>query len=595
MRLGTMWSSRLFWKLVIIYGGLNLLIAATFPLALSRSEEERIIGRVRERLHGIALLTRDRVQRELVEERRGGLQTQVRKVAALTDVRVTVVAADGVVLADSDAPAEKMQNHSNREEFLEAEQRGLGDAIRRSATLGIPFLYFALPVKNEREDVVAYVRVAEQVQTIKQSTQASMRRMWLLAFGVALLAAPITYVVAGRIVRPLAELTAVAKEVADGKYRQSISVGGRDEVGDLARAFSRMAKELTRRMAQLEDQNQRMSTVLSGMEEGVLAVDSDRRILVANEACARLLGIEYEDFVGRPFLEVARNADIDAAINETLSSGETASKEISFTSPQRRVVGLFATALPMEPERGAVVVLHDVTELRRLENLRRDFVANVSHELKTPLASIQAYSETLKLGAIDDPENNLRFVQRILDQATLLNQLITDLLQLARVETGKEAFQFESIDLGACVRDQVNDVEQLARQKDIHLQMDGEDGVTAWADRRGVETIITNLLGNAIKYTPAAGQVTVRWRSTGDSAILEIADTGIGIAPEDQQRVFERFFRVDKARSRAMGGTGLGLSIVKHLCQAFGGAVQLQSQLQQGSTFRVILPASDKS
>lgn len=589
-----MWSSRLFWKLVVIYGGLNFVIASTFPIALSQSEEANVIGHVRSRLQGICVLARDRVQADLRNKEHGELAQMVREIAELTDVRVTLVAGDGAVIAESDTNVDTMQNHSNREELGEARQDGSGDALRRSATIGVPFLYFALPVKDKGQ-VVAFVRVAEEVQTIKDYTQRWVRRMWAFAFAVALLAAPITYVLAGRIVRPLSELTSGAMAIASGDYDQSITVHSRDEVGDLARAFSRMGKELATQVTQLQDQNQRMATVLGGMVEGVLAVDGDRKILVANQACDTLLDVSLESAVGRPLLEVARNADIDAAITQALSSDEQAQKEITVSTPVRRVISLFATVLPMEPKPGAVVVLHDVTELRRLESLRRDFVANVSHELKTPLASIKAYSETLKLGAIHDPENNVRFVDRISEQAEQLNQLITDLLHLARVEAGNEVFQFSEVPLGSTIREHVAEFEQLASKKNISLQLDGSDDVSGWADQSGVGTIIDNLLGNAIKYTPNDGLVTLRWFHDPQGTVLEVSDTGIGIAPENQQRIFERFFRADKARSRELGGTGLGLAIVKHLAQAFGGSVELTSELEVGSTFRVILPRDEQS
>lgn len=237
------------------------------------------------------------------------------------------------------------------------------------------------------------------------------------------------------------------------------------------------------------------------------------------------------------------------------------------------------------------MVLHDITELRRLENLRREFVANVSHELKTPLASITAYAETLRLGAMDDRENNMRFLVRIEDQAERLHQLILDMLQIARVESGEEAFDITQVLIrrrvdGCCARNL-----EPAQRKQIDLSIEApEEDLTVLADEDGLDTILDNLIGNAIKYTPEGGRVYVRWRDNNDYVELEVQDTGVGIAPEHQTRVFERFYRVDKARSRELGGTGLGLSIVKHLCQAFGGSVTLKSVEGEGCTFRIRLP-----
>jgi two-component system phosphate regulon sensor histidine kinase PhoR len=252
---------------------------------------------------------------------------------------------------------------------------------------------------------------------------------------------------------------------------------------------------------------------------------------------------------------------------------------------------LLATRLPGAPCPGVVIVLHDVTELRRLENVRRDFAANVSHELKTPLAAIKAYAETLRLGAINDSQHNLDFVERIEDQANRLHQLILDLLQLARVETGKEAFEFAAVPVSDAVADCIAQHADAAASAGVSLAAESStDDIKVWADFDGVQTILDNLVTNAIKYTREGGQVTLCWRRDGQFAEIDVADTGIGIAIQDQRRVFERFYRVDRARSRELGGTGLGLAIVKHLAQAFGGDVGLTSELDKGSTFRVRLP-----
>jgi two-component system phosphate regulon sensor histidine kinase PhoR len=594
-----MWSSRLFWKLVLIYGGLNLLLAITFPIALSRWEEDYVMSQVRIRLHSIALMTKRSVSAELSESRPAQPQpaqlqnaddmaSTVAELAELCDVRITIVSPDGTVVAESGTDPEQMQNHGNREELAEAKENEIGDSVRRSSTLGIPFLYIAVPVRHDGV-LVGYVRVAEQVQTIRDQARARQRQLWLYAVAIALSAAPITYLIAGRIVRPLSELRAKAQAIAAGDYDQSVRVTSRDEIGDLAVAFSKMGKVLSQQINQLKNQNQRMTTVLHSMVEGVLAVDSNRRVLLANDASAELLGVNLSNAIGRPLLEVARNADIDAAVREAESSNEPTTREINIPGSTRRTIQLLATQLPIEPTPGVVIVLHDVTELRRLEGMRRNFVANVSHELKTPLASIKAYAETLLMGAIDDPANNRKFVDRISEQAERLHELIVDMLTLARVESGKEAFQFVEVDVDTVAQDCLARYQPMADQKAIELRCEGDPQVIAWGDQDGVGTILNNLLGNAIKYTPESGTVVVRCRRDAEFAIIEVEDSGVGIDAKDHERVFERFFRVDKARNREQGGTGLGLAIVKHLAQAFGGSVELISKPNEGSTFRVRL------
>lgn len=592
-----MWTSRLFWKLFLVYGGLNFAVAAMFPLILASWQEKLLVNQVQNRLEGMALVLRAQVEDDLVAGRRDTLDDDtlddlVKRLAREAEVRVTLVAADGDVLADSDEDVAKMQNHSNRAELIAAAELGVGSSIRRSPTLGIRMLYAAIPVRQNGR-LVAFVRLAVKLDTVDQQVRQRKRMLWLCAFGVAILAAPITYLIVQSIARPLTALTASARAIRGGDYKRAVPLQSRGELGELATAFDQMRVDLESRMAELEENNMQMSTVLGGMVEGVLAVDAKRRVLLANHACRSLLGVTTSEVTGRKLLEVARNGDVDAAVSEALANEQPHTREISLIGPPRRVISIFATRFAAGPNHGAIVVLHDITELRRLENLRREFVANVSHELKTPLASIKAYAETLRMGAINDQEHNLGFVDRISDQAEYLHQLILDLLHLARVEAGQEAFQFTAVDLGSAVDRCMGQVKQLAEQRGIRLSVVASpESAKIWADSEGVFTILSNLVGNAVKYTPNEGQVEVRWWREDNEIILEVQDTGIGIAREDQERIFERFYRVHKARSRELGGTGLGLAIVKHLTQSFGGGVSLTSEVNKGSVFRVTLPVA---
>jgi len=394
----------------------------------------------------------------------------------------------------------------------------------------------------------------------------------------------------GRVVRPLALLTEGAQAlVADGEQRTG-SFRPNDELDVLGKALNQMQLRLASRVDQLKENTQRLAAVLGNMVEGVIAVSTEENILLANEASRNLLDMTVPDPVGRSLLEVTRSLAVHAAFVETLASSSPVQKEFESTGPARRVLSLRATRLPGEPCPGVMLVLHDVSDLRRLENLRREFVANVSHELKTPLASIKAYAETLKMGALNDPEHGIAFVSRIEEQAERLHQLIIDLIHIARVESGQEAFDVVDVDLADAVQSCLEQFADAATARQITLVASPPpEPVIARADEEGIRTIVNNLIDNAIKYTPAGGAVTVRWRADDEAAVLEIVDTGIGIAEKDQARIFERFYRVDKARARELGGTGLGLSIVKHLVQAFGGSVGVESQPKQGSTFRIRL------
>jgi two-component system phosphate regulon sensor histidine kinase PhoR len=331
------------------------------------------------------------------------------------------------------------------------------------------------------------------------------------------------------------------------------------------------------------------------MIEGVIAVDARQRIVLANEAAGRLFDFRPPAIEGRPLLEVIRNHELHGAVKRVLSISEPERLEVRQPLPQSLCFDIHVQPLPGEPCPGVVLVIHDTTALRRLESIRREFVANVSHELKTPLSSIKAYTETLRNGALSDTETSQRFLERIEEQTERLTRLIMDMLMLARIESDHQAFEIVSLDVPELVRASLEDHRGTAEAKQIELVVGADDAKSngacrVRADREGLREILDNLLDNAIKYTPEGGRVSIAWRSNGSMAQIAVRDTGIGIKPDDQERVFERFFRVDKARSRELGGTGLGLSIVKHLAQSMNGNVAVESEVGKGSTFTVELP-----
>jgi two-component system phosphate regulon sensor histidine kinase PhoR len=399
----------------------------------------------------------------------------------------------------------------------------------------------------------------------------------------------------GQIIEPLSELTRHARAVSTSDGGWPAVMDAPDELDVLATAFNSMQRNLALRVDQIQENSERLQTILGTMTEGVLAVGTDKTILLANDAGRDLLDFATPQPVGKPLLSVTRARPVIEAVAQALHSPEPIVTEFDAPGPQRRTLSLRATRLPGEPCPGVMVVLHDLSELRRLENLRRELVANVSHELKTPLAAIKAYAETLRLGAVNDPEHNLAFVHRIEEQADRLHQLIIDILQIARLEQGQETFEIVPVAIADVIEECAKQHAAAAGAKSIALctELPPAD-VTALADEEGLRTILNNLIDNAIKYTSAGGRVTIRGQADEQGVTLEVEDTGIGIASKDQARVFERFYRADKARSREVGGTGLGLSIVKHLSQSFGGSVGLTSEPSRGSTFRVELPRATK-
>lgn len=425
--------------------------------------------------------------------------------------------------------------------------------------------------------------------------------------GAAVVAVPLSFLLsmrmARRMGRPVRDLIGVAGKIGEGNSGQRAFREGEGEIGELASAFNRMSEQLDARIARLEEDRQQLRTILSGMVEGVVALDSSQRILYANERATQLLGLppplsppnlggEKGGAVGRRLWEVVRQRPLLDVVQRALDSAQPQREELGWHGTNIRSLTVHAARLPGLPPRGAVLVLHDTTELRRLERLRQEFVANVSHELKTPLSIIKACVETLLDGAMDDPQHRHQFLEQLDSQSDRLHNLILDLLSLARIESGEELFDFQPLSVGEIVRECMERHRPRAESKGqaFEIAPPDDEEATVWADQEALEQILDNLLDNAVKYTPEGGRVSVRWRRQGEQVELEIADTGIGIPESDLPRIFERFYRVDKARSRELGGTGLGLAIVKHLVQAMHGSVRAASRPGQGTTFTLSLP-----
>jgi two-component system phosphate regulon sensor histidine kinase PhoR len=456
-----------------------------------------------------------------------------------------------------------------------------------------PFLFLVLALVGAAElSVVAGLddgEVRRKVSFLIASCGA------LAAAGVVALSASLTRA----LNRPLLDLTEAARKVggADGPPR--VPVADPDEVAALGRTFNSMSARLGSRIAELEEDRHQLRAILSGMVEGVVALDAEQRVLFVNERATQLLELAAPPPVGRRLWEVVRQRALIDVVRKALDGPEPTREEIAWAGAAGRSLTVHAARLAGPPPRGAVLVLHDTSELRRLERLRQDFVANVSHELKTPLSVIKACVETLVEGAAEDPGARGLFLQRIAEQSDRLYLLILDLLSLARIESGVELFEFKAVPVAGVVR---ACLERQRTRAEAHKQSltvgdaaggapdDGE--VAVWADEEALDQILDNLVDNARKYTPEGGHVRVTWAAAGDEVCLEVADTGIGIPASDLPRVFERFYRVDKARSRELGGTGLGLSIVKHLAQGMQGSVRATSTPGTGSTFFVCLPRS---
>ena len=590
-------------RFLVGYVVLQLLATLLFVWVLARVARTQMMGSAQEKMKVMAMMLREQINQSDRGIHEPALVDHIRALGKETSYRFTLLSDEGTVVADSQTGEGQGSAGSQvrRPEIVSAKASGVGFAKRHSESLDLPMLYLAVPVKDNESSAsesatenAGLVRVAIPSGSIDTSIDSLQKYTTLFVVGLSTLTGTLMLWFSTRTMRPLSEFAEAARNVEKGSYdRISSGLNRRDdEWGELADAFSQMQRVLSQRESGLKENSSRLEAVLSSMIEGVIALDSSGEVTMANNAACQIFSLIKPELIGRKLINIVRFPELIEAIETTLFNDVFSNTEFTTVGDTRKTIRAQVSVLDVGDEKpGAAIVLHDVTELRQLETLRQDFVANVSHELKTPLASIRAYAETLKLGAINDPKNNLKFVTRIEAQADILNQQIQDLIQLARVESAQTAFEIVRINLRKLCLDCVNTFATEADSLKVKLTLqENDEELFIDADHKAIRTIVNNLISNALHYTPERGSVTVMLSQTDRLATIEVVDTGIGISAEHQSRIFERFYRVDKARSRDMGGTGLGLAIVKHLAQAFEGNVELSSSEGEGSTFSIHFP-----
>jgi two-component system, OmpR family, phosphate regulon sensor histidine kinase PhoR len=506
--------------------------------------------------------------------------------------RVTVIARDGRVLADSavsGAALAALENHAGRPEVQEALARGMGQSHRHSATVGADLLYIAVPVRHAGE-VVGVARLSRPLGSVAEQGR-SLWRAAAIALLLALVATGlVSLLLSAPLVRSLEEMMEAAHQYAGGNLAARIRVVRADELGELARIINLSADQLHGRMAELARDRARTEAILSAMDDGVLAVDHGGKVVLANPRLARSL--ELQDPIGRHYLEVIRQSEVGTLIEDVLRTGERREAEVELLQ-LRRVFDIAAVPFPDEEgaPHGAVLTFNDATERRRLERMRRDFVVNASHELRTPLTSIRGFVEALEDGAVAEPGKAQRFLGKIRTHADRMTALVDDLLDLSRLESGDRPPEWKDTRASEVAEGVLASFAGPAARKNIHLQHVDQGAPKTVTDPERLRRILENLVDNAVKYTPEGGRIAVTTAPGPDaSALVVVEDDGPGIDAEHLPRLFERFYRVDKARSRALGGTGLGLSIAKHLAEGMGASISVESQPGKGSRFTVSLP-----
>jgi two-component system, OmpR family, phosphate regulon sensor histidine kinase PhoR len=580
--------ARIFWKLGLTYLALLLGVLLAVGFYSSRVLRRGYIRSTEDKLASLLNMAKARPPRL---DDPAELQAWVEWMGS-SGARVTVVDNTGRVLADSQSDSETTENLSTRPDIQQAFASGEGQSASHSATQGRDLVYRAARSEQPGGSPVV-IRMALPVAQIDASLSELRRRIYFASFVSLLLGGLISLIYFQGFAARVERLKDFSRRVAEGDFRPLPTERPRDELADLAGALNETAAWMDRTIQSLSGERNRSSAILRSMVEGVAVIDAQERLVFCNRAFSEIWNLESAAIEGRPMIEAVRNSDLLGLIRRALRGEEGLRTDITLGIVQHR--SFSATATPVQSlegaatgdkPSGAVVVLHDVTELRRLERVRHDFVANVSHEFKTPLTAIQGFAETLLSGALEDPRNNRRFLEIIRDHATRLAVLTDDLLKLARIEAGKLEVQFGPVQLAEVIERCAETAQLKANRKQITLEIEVPPNLPAvHGDASLLRDVVQNLLDNAIQYTPEGGRVRVSATVGPRDAVVTVDDTGMGIPLAEQERIFERFYRVDVARSREAGGTGLGLSIAKHIVEAHGGRLWVESEVGRGSKF----------
>lgn len=518
---------------------------------------------------------------------------EAKEMKGFTNARVTFIRSDGIVLGDSDTEPEQMDNHLDRAEVKEALESGTGRSIRESETIGQNMIYVAIPASIIPNEKPYIIRLAMSLHEVDESINKLIAVLIMGLLVLFLIVALISYRIALSLTKPLEQITKVAKRIKNMDYGARVKVTKQDEIGELGHAINAMADSLNEQMTRIRENEGQLESVLNNMINGIVMIDQTGRILLMNRRAEEVLGFSAREIVGRHFAEAKQQYELAQMIQEGLDTREHLREEITFYFPEERLLELNVVPIHREVDvfTGVLLVLQDVSAIRRLERMRSEFVANVSHELKTPIAAVKGFAETLLGGVVKDEETARSFLQIIFDESDRLNRLIGDILELSKIESRRVPLIFSPIELDSFVSKTVTLLESEAARKNIKLHMQIEPGLYMEADEDRLRQIMMNLLANGINYTPEGGRVSIKVHARGEEYIhFQISDSGIGIPKKDLPRIFERFYRVDKARSRSSGGTGLGLSIVKHLVELHKGTISVESTVGVGTTFNIELP-----
>ena len=586
-------NRRLIWQLYPTY--LMIILGSLIAVTWYASNElgRFYLNQAEEDLEARAYLLKDQITSLLSPLEPEVVDAICKEAGQLSATRITVILPDGVVVGDSRETPRFMDNHADREEVAAALRGVPGKSIRLSDTLHKKMMYVAVPVKKEAR-VQAVIRTAVPLTSLDQALSSVRLKIAFGGLVIAVLAALVSLAVARRISRPIEEIKRGAAHFADGDLTHRLPSPDTEEMASLTETLNRMAAQLDERMKTVFQQRNELEAVLSSMLEGVIAVDRNERIISMNPAAGRMFDCDPAKVQGRNIQEVVRNLAIQRFVTRVLTTSEAISDDFILYRAEERTLNIHSSPLydAGSVQIGVLLVMNDVTQLRHLENVRRDFVANVSHEIKTPLTAIKGFVETLQQGTVEDKAEQERFLGIVLKHVNRLSAILEDLLALSRMEqeNGIEEVRLGIGRIKEVIQTAIQVCQPKAAARDITISVDAAEDLTANLDATLLEQAFVNLIDNAVKYSDDGSQVRITAAQEKREVTIMFADQGFGIPNKHLPRLFERFYRVDKARSRKLGGTGLGLAIVKHIVQAHGGHITVESSLGQGSTFTVHLP-----
>ena len=574
-----------------------LVILFSFSLAtffLNKRLEANSLHELKNSLTSQALLIESRLSSvNLSQANAAGLETLVKELTPKIKARITIIDTAGNVLAESERPFSdtlKMENHAQRPEVKEALNGATGENIRYSSTLKMKMLYLAIPIKSVIA-ITGVVRLAMPLDSVERMLFGVRKIIYLNMFFASILVFVLGFIFTSGIVNPLNKIIYLSRKFSVGDFNHRIYHPAKDEIGELADTLNKMAQSLEEKISEVKLKSQQLEAVFQSMIEGIIVVDKQSRIISMNPSIKSIFDIRSDSSFGKPVIEIIRNNELAEIVKSVLNSGQAVSRELTLLWPVEKVFQVNAAPVIEKGTCSAcLLVIHDISEIRKLENMRRDFVANVSHELKTPLTSIKGFVETLLEGALEDKENSRNFLKIVQDHANRLDNLISDLLKLSYLESKGALLKKQDVDLSKLTKEVLVGFTSQIRNKNIEVENSLPEALIAQADADKIEQVLINLIDNAIKFNKERGLVKVYSQDMGDKIKIIVEDSGVGILPRDISRIFERFYRVDKARSRSLGGTGLGLSIVKHIIELHAGNTGVESTEGLGSAFWFTLP-----